>query len=83
MKINIELNIPDSANFNLSEFDYKMYLGVKLYEERLMSSGYAAQILGIEKADFILNMGNYGESIFDKSDEELKRDMEVAARFIR
>jgi len=79
----IELNMPDDAGWGLSEFDLKMYLGVKLYEEGLMSAGLAAEILGIEYADFILNMGKYGKSVFYKSDEEIKKDSEVAGQFVR
>jgi len=82
MKINIDIP-PENSNLKMSEFDFKMYLGVKLYEEGVMSSGLAARILGMERDDFILNMGKYGKSIFDKTDEEIKRDSEAAKQFIR
>ncbi|MCL2069746.1 MAG: UPF0175 family protein [Treponema sp.] len=79
----IILNIPPGIDLGFSEFDLKMHIGVSLYEKGLMSSGFAAEILGIDRADFILNMGKYGKSIFDISDEELKKDMDIAKQFIR
>jgi len=79
----IALNIPPDVDLGLSEFDLKMHLGVKLYESGLVSSGFAAEILGLDKSDFILNMSSYGKSVFDKPDEELKRDKEIAKQFIR
>jgi len=56
----ITLNIPPTADLGMSEFDLKMTIGVALYEKGVMSSGFAAEILGIPRADFIRNMSKYG-----------------------
>jgi predicted HTH domain antitoxin len=79
----IILNLPKDIDLGLTEFDYKMILGVALYEKNYMSSGLAAEILGIDRSDFIINMGKYGKSIYEKSEEEIKEDMIVAERFVR
>ena len=83
MKVVLELDIPENTNVKLSEYDLKMYLGVSLYEKGIISSGFAAEILGIDRADFILSMAKYGRSVFDKTDEELKEDMVIAKQFFR
>ena len=78
----IILNIPENVKLDCSEYDIKMYLAVALYEKGILDTGYAAKSIGMTRADFILEMGKYGESIFDISDEELKRDLENTAKFI-
>ena len=80
----IVLNIPPESDMGqMSEFDLKMTIGVALYEKGIVSSGFAAEILGIKRRDFISCMGKYGKSIFDRTEEELKKDIEVARQFIR
>ena len=77
----IVLNIHDTID--MSEFDRKMYIGVSLYEKDLMSSGLAAKTVDLEREEFILNMGKYGKSIFEITEEELKEEMLIAKQFIR
>jgi predicted HTH domain antitoxin len=79
----ITLNIPPAADLKMSEFDLKMTIGVALYEKGVMSSGFAAEILGIPRADFIRNMGKYGRSILEKTDDEIKEDALVAKQLLR
>ena len=80
--MNITINIPDDINFNLSEFDLKMLIGISLYEKGIMSTGFASEILNIDKADFILSMPKYGKSLFNIGREELKKDLEVAEKLL-
>ena len=79
----IILNIPPDVNLGMSEFDFKMTIGVALYEKGIMSSGLAAEILGIERRDFITAMANYGKTIFEKTEDELKEDIVIAKQFIQ
>jgi len=79
----IVLNIPPDKDLGMSEFDLKMTIGVALYEKGVMSSGFAAEILGITRADFIRNMGKYGRSILEKTEDEIKQDALVARQAIR
>ena len=62
MKVVLELDIPENLDF--SEYDLKMHLGVKLYEDGLVSTGFAAHMIGIDRADFLRSMGSYGGEIF-------------------
>jgi len=76
----IILNIPDHVQLDVSEHDIKMHLACKLYEEGILDTGYAAKSIGITRREFIENMGNYGASIFNLSDEELIEDIRVARK---
>ncbi len=58
----IKVTIPDSVE--TSEFELKMTLAAKLFEEGKVSSGQAAEIVGISKRSFIELVGSFGVSIF-------------------
>ncbi|MBN2259491.1 MAG: UPF0175 family protein [Clostridiales bacterium] len=63
----LTIKIPDSVN----ELDVKMQLAAHLFEKGIMSSGQAADLVGITKRDFLENVGKYGVSIFGESIEDL------------
>lgn len=63
------LQIPDSVN----EKEVKMQLAAHLYEKGIMSSGQAADLVGISKREFIETMGQYGVSIFGESIDDLEK----------
>jgi len=77
----ITLNIDDKFKSQYSEHDLKMFAAVGLYEKGIMCTADLAQALGMSRADFILEMGKYGESIFDMPEEEINRDIENAKQF--
>jgi len=84
MRIIINVDLPDDHDCGLTEYDLKMHLGVKLYEDGLVSSGFAARMLGMERRDFLENMGSYGGEIFKMGDEEeIKKECEIARQFAR
>lgn len=64
----LTLNIPDSVN----EVEVKMQLAAHLFEKGILSSGQAADLVGITKRDFLENVGNYGVSIFGESIEDIE-----------
>ena len=74
MTATIELKLPDSVK--LSDFDIKMTLAAKLYEDGTLSGGQAAELAGISKRSFLEQLGKYGVSIFGYSAEELREDLE-------
>ena len=55
-----------------------MAAAAKLYEMGKMSSGHAAEFAGLSRIQFLQNMGYYGVSIFDMTDEELDQDLQNA-----
>ena len=73
----ITLSIPDQLD--LSDYDIKISLAVKLYESGKCSIGQAAEIVGLSKRAFIETMGIYGGSIFSKySKKDLEHDLKHA-----
>ena len=58
----VTLNIPDSVE--TTELELKMTLASKLFEEGKVSSGQAAEIVGISKRSFIELAGSFGVSVF-------------------
>jgi predicted HTH domain antitoxin len=69
----IQLNIPDSVD--LKDYDFSMIVAAKLYEDAKLSSGQAAQIVGLSKRAFIEMLGKYGVSVFSTSISDLHSDI--------
>ena len=69
----IQLNIPD--NIDLRDYDFSMIVAARLYEEGKVSSGQAAEIVGLSKRTFIELLGKYGVSVFSTSISDLKSDI--------
>jgi predicted HTH domain antitoxin len=69
----IQLNIPDSVD--LKDFDFLMIVAAKLYEDAKLSSGQAAEIVGLSKRAFIEMLGKYGVSVFNTSVSDLHSDI--------
>jgi len=72
MTATLELTLPESVK--MSEFDLKMTLAAKLYEDGTLSGGQAADLAGVSKRVFLENLGKYGVSIFGYSAEEAMDD---------
>ncbi|MDR1095692.1 MAG: UPF0175 family protein [Spirochaetaceae bacterium] len=77
----INLKIPAMAAF--SEFDIKMLLAAKLYEERKLALGYCAELAGLSKRAFIELLGKYGVSLFSQTAAELQSDIDNASKLFR
>jgi predicted HTH domain antitoxin len=67
----------------LSEFDLKMLLAAKLYEERKLALGYCAELAGLSKRAFIELLGKYGVSLFSQTADELQSDIANASKLFR
>lgn len=68
------VNLPHSLQMN--EFDIKMTLASKLYEEGKLSSGQGAEMVGVSKSAFLELLGKYGVSVFGYTGDEVKRDLQ-------
>lgn len=64
----LTIKIPDSVN----ETEVKMQLAAHLFEKGIMSSGQAADLVGITKREFLENVGKYGVSIFGENIDDLE-----------
>lgn len=73
MTATLELKLPDSVQ--LSEFDIKMTLASRLYENGTLSGGQAADLAGVSKRTFIELLGKYGVSVFGYDADEVEEDL--------
>jgi predicted HTH domain antitoxin len=71
-----QINIPSSLE--MTDFDLKMLVASKLFEDGKLSSGQAADVVGISKRTFIEILGKYKVSIFGYDFEELEEDLQNA-----
>ncbi|MEO8209845.1 MAG: UPF0175 family protein [bacterium] len=69
------LTIKIPSSLQVSEFDLAMMLASKLYEDGKLSSGQAAEMVGISKRTFLELLGEYNVSVFGYTVEELKEDL--------
>jgi len=60
---------------NYDERDVKMSLASRLYADEKLTSGQAAQLVGISKREFIEQLGTYSVSLFSESVEDLIHDV--------
>ena len=70
------IQIPDSVKIN--DFELKMLVASKLFEDGKLSSGQAAEIVGISKRAFVEILGKYNVSIFGYEYEELEEGLKNA-----
>jgi predicted HTH domain antitoxin len=80
----IEIEYPDSLPDLLQESsdafekEAKMAMAVKLFELKRISSGMAAEMVGIDRAVFLLELYKYGVEMINMEAEELTSDVENA-----
>ena len=67
----LRLKIPEDVN----EYDVKMTVAGVLFEKGILSSGQAAEFVGISKREFLETVGKYGFSIFGEAPADLKTDL--------
>ncbi len=72
----LKLDIPE--NLHLTDFDLKMLIASKLFEDGQLSSGQAAQIVGISKRAFVEILGKFNVSLFGYDFNELEEDFNNA-----
>ena len=70
------VNVPE--NFAMNEQELSFFLAAKLYEQRMLSMGRAAEMAGLDKRTFIENVGKYEVSIFNYTREELEEEFKYA-----
>ena len=63
----LTINLPDTVN----EHDLLMQLAGLLFEKGILSSGQAAELVGISKVSFLGTVGQYGVSIFGETPQDI------------
>jgi len=69
----IQFKVPD--DIDLKDYDFSMIIASKLYEDGKLSSGQAAEMVGLSKRTFIEWLGRYGVSVFSSSISDLHSDL--------
>ncbi len=72
--------LPEALQKTKAEFEEeaKMAMAVKLFELKRLSSGMAAELAGVSRVTFLLNLQRYGAPMIALREEELKSDLEHA-----
>ena len=72
-------SLPDALRMTKGEFEReaRLMLAARLFEERKVTSGQAAGIAGLTRAEFILKTGALGLSAAMPSPDELAEDAGV------
>jgi len=78
--VNYPQQLPDILQQSIEQFEYeaKMALAVKLFELKRISSGMAAQLVGIDRVTFLLELHRYQVVVHDLTENELMSDIENA-----
>ncbi len=60
------------------EQEAKLAMAVKLFEMKKLSSGMAAQLIGMDRVSFLLNLHHFGVAMINLEEDELLADIENA-----
>lgn len=81
-QINIEYpqNLPDILQITKKDFEKeaRMAMAVKLFEMKMLSSGMAATLVGLDRVNFLLNLHRFNIPMIDLEEDELLSDMQNA-----
>ena len=69
----LKIQIPDTLE--VSEWEVNMIVASKLFELGKLSSGQAAQMVGLSKRSFLEMLGKFDVSIFGYTADELREDL--------
>ena len=81
LTINYPENLPDffqKTARNSFEREATWAMVVKLFEMKRISSGMAANLLGVDRVNFLLRLTDFGVGMIDLTEEELLSDLENA-----
>ena len=80
LNINYPENFPDAIGRTREQFEQeaKWAMAIKLFEMKLLSSGQAAALIGIDRVSFLLKLERYGVTMLALSEEELEADIQNA-----
>ncbi|CAN5912123.1 hypothetical protein BH24BAC1_BH24BAC1_26690 [soil metagenome] len=68
----LTIQIPE----NTDEHEARMAIAATLFDRGILSSGQAAEWVGISKREFLETVGSYNVSIFGESVEDLEKPLD-------
>lgn len=80
LQIDYPETLPDALQKSRRQFEEeaKWAMAVKLFEMKRISSGMAAELVGVDRVSFLLKLTDYGVPMIDLAEEELLSDLENA-----
>ena len=80
LKIPYPEDLPETLGSTPEEFEQEIrfLVAAKFYEMGRISSGRAAELAGIDRVEFLNNLGRYRIPVFNYSREELEREVREA-----
>jgi len=80
MQVEYPDNFPDVLAETRQEFELeaKLAMAAKLFEMKRLSSGQAAQMLGMDRVEFLLALHRVGTPAINLTEEELLSDIRNA-----
>jgi predicted HTH domain antitoxin len=71
----ITINLPEEVELD----KVKMIIAVSLFEQGILSSGQAAELVGISRRQFLEEVGKYDVSIFGENETDIEKigDLEL------
>jgi predicted HTH domain antitoxin len=80
LQIDYPETLPDALQKSRQQFEEeaKWAMAVKLFEMKRISSGMAAELVGVDRVSFLLKLKDYGVPTIDLTQEELRSDLENA-----
>ncbi len=69
----IIINLPEEVELD----KVKMIIAASLFEQGILSSGQAAELVGITRRQFLEEVGKYGVSIFGETAEDIEEVSDI------
>jgi predicted HTH domain antitoxin len=71
----LTINLPEEVELD----KVKMIIAVSLFEQGILSSGQAAELVGISRRQFLEEVGKYDVSIFGENETDIEKigDLEL------
>lgn len=64
----LTINLPEEVELHKA----KMIIATSLFEKGILSSGQAAELIGITRRKFLEDAGKYGVSVFGETPEDIE-----------
>ena len=84
--LNINIDVPDSlllkwdVSKDIVRKNIQKFLAIKLFESDILTTGQAAEMCGMNRIDFMMEVSNLGIPVVTWDKDEIKRELENALK---